>query len=380
MQNIQLNNSIAIIINTSDIYGAIKDIDTDQISLEIQNEAEEVVKIFTYSDIQKIDIGKYQAIFTPEKTGYMRYFWQYKITGIPYKSAGEMMIKEFIPLPPAKIEIGSGTITPGSGAEIDDSITSALKAWSSFKINSELSKKSDLGHLHDSLYSPLSHNHNSLYSPTTHKHDDLYSAIGHSHTQLHSSFLMGSKSLDETSLDDQKAIVYDSISDKLIFKTISSSGGGAAIDDAATNSTNTWSSSKIATELETKAATTHNHDEIYAPAIHAHTEYSLTTHKHKSSISFCFPEPAAGDESPSFFAPRALIIKKMAIYCRTFVSGILGAQIFQNGASVLSTSSAGPSFDIDAAISVAQGDNIYIVLTLDGYSGAKNTTVTLFVE
>ena len=365
MKNVQLGNSIAIIVNTSDFYDIIKEVDINEISLEIKNEAEEPVENFAYSNIQKVDTGKYMAIFKALKTGYMRYFWSYKISNIDYKIAGEFTIKEFIASPPAEIEIGSGTVVLGSGAEIDDSITSSLKVWSSFKVNAELLKKADTTHNHDSSYypkstvdtmlagksdsthnhdtkySPIGHNHDLSYAPIIHNHDTSYykkseidialagkSDTGHTHSQLHDSSLLGTKNLDETAIADGKFIAFDSASGKLIYK------------DAPT---------PTATVL-------------------------------KSSISFCFPEPIANDESVSFFAPRAFKITKLHAFCRTFSSGSIGFYLYKNGAELTSGLSGGPTYVALTDKDIVEGDNIYVKIIGDGLTGAKNMTVTLFVE
>lgn len=151
-------------------------------------------------------------------------------------------------------------------------------------IYSQLEHKHDLdyaniNHNHDTKYSDINHNHDTKYSLTTHTHDysSVYAAINHTHSEYASS--------------NHTHTEFSSIVDTNTVQTMIDTSISNLIDGApeAMNTLNELSkaisdNTDLISALNS-AISNHNHDSLYAPLSHTHSEYATDTHNHDTVYS-----------------------------------------------------------------------------------------------
>ena len=112
-------------------------------------------------------------------------------------------------------------------------------------------------------YAPVNHNHDTAYASKSHNHDGVYAATNHSH----SNYLTSHQSLDSCVKNSGNETIAGvktfSSAPKLSSNTITNSSGNTITLPSAAG---------------TLATTSHNHDSVYAPLSHTHSNY-LTSHQ-----------------------------------------------------------------------------------------------------
>ena len=112
-------------------------------------------------------------------------------------------------------------------------------------------------------YAPVNHNHDTTYASKTHNHDGVYAAANHTHSNYlteHQSLTSCVKTSGNETIAGVKTF---SSAPKLSSNTITNSSGKTITLPSAAG---------------TLATTSHNHDSVYAPISHTHSEY-LTEHQ-----------------------------------------------------------------------------------------------------
>lgn len=92
---------------------------------------------------------------------------------------------------------------------------------------------SSTGHLHTGIYSSTGHIHDDRYY-TESETDVRYSSTGHTHADLHSPFVLGTKTIDEGSIANGKAITYNSSTGGLIYSAVATSSEGMSFSVTST--------------------------------------------------------------------------------------------------------------------------------------------------
>jgi len=178
--------------------------------------------------------------------------WEYIIADDPEVLWGDIIDKPstFPPATHTHSELHTHT-----NKSVLDTITQALiDAWNTVTgkadknyVDTELDKKSEVTHNHDTVYSQLGHTHD--YSPSNHNHDDKYSQLGHTHNY----------SPSEHNHD-------------LVYSKLGHDHDGAY-----------YKKSEVDSKLTGKADKVHTHD--YSPSDHNHDEIYLNkTHEENKII------------------------------------------------------------------------------------------------
>ena len=151
-------------------------------------------------------------------------------------------------------------------------------------------------HNHDEDYAAKEHNHDETYAAKEHNHDDAYAPTDHNHdyNELENKpNIESSDSDDSLSIVDSKGNVIakidangvDSVDFKINGVSIKDLIAGGETTDLSDYYTKEETNSAINNAVKDKADAGHNHDELYAPKEHTHSEYAQADHNHDETYA-----------------------------------------------------------------------------------------------